>query len=619
MVVGVCIFLAGITWLVFGQTLHHEFVNYDDGEYVLKNAQVTRGLTLEGIGWAFTHVHSSNWHPLTWLSHMLDCQLYGLNPGGHHLTNVLLQAITAILLFIVLRQMTGAFWRSAFVAAIFAIHPLRVESVAWVAERKDLLSGMFFILTIGAYVRYARAPWSARRYGLVVALFALGLMCKPMLVTVPLVLFLLDYWPLQRLASVRERGDRQPWFRQRLILEKLPLLGLSIASCLITLFAQRSSMQPVAKISLAARLGNAVIAYTEYLRQMFWPVDMAVLYPWEAARLEALPIAGSILLLVSISAIIFVLRKRRYLATGWLWYLIMLGPVIGILQVGNQARADRYTYLPQIGLYLLLTWAAVELCAGWRHRRALLTALSSIILVALIFAARAQARYWQDSEALWTHALACTTDNIVAEGNLGEACYAKGKNREAMLHFQNSLRIEPRQASILSSLSVFLLDMGRANESLVHLQKALELEPNFADAHYNLGNTYLQLGQAREALAQYQRALEITPDDTQALNNMAWVLATWPEALTRDGPKAVNLARRADLLSRSKSQIVSATLAAAYAEAGRFAEAISTGEHALQLATAEGNAARADSIRAQIETYQAGAAFRDHRFASTSR
>ena len=284
-------------------------------------------------------------------------------------------------------------------------------------------------------------------------------------------------------------------------------------------------------------------------------------------------IATVSVLLAGISVAVFVLRRRRYLVTGWLWYLIMLVPVIGILQVGNQARADRYTYLPQIGLSLLLTWGAVEVCAGWSHRRALLTSLASIILVACIFTARAQTAHWRDSETLWSHALACTTDNIVAEGNLGEACFAKGKRREAMVHFQNSLRIEPNQASILSCLGVFFLELGQANESLAHLQKAVDLEPNFADAHFNLGNTYLELGQAKDALSHYGRALGIAPDDTQALNNMSWILATWPDALIRDGAKAVELAGRADTLTRNKSPIISATLAAAYAEAGRFAEA----------------------------------------------
>ena len=619
MVLGICIFLAAITWLVFGQTLRHQFVNYDDGEYVFKNAQVARGLTLEGIVWAFTHVHSSNWHPLTWISHMLDCQFYGLNPGGHHLTNVLLHAAAAILLFLVLREMTGTFWRSAFVAAVFAIHPLRVESVAWVAERKDLLSGLFFMLTMGAYVRYARAPWSLFRYGLVVLLFAMGLMCKPMLVTMPFVLLLLDYWPLNRFTTPQGHGGEHPKIRRRLILEKLPLLGLGLASCAVTLFAQRDSMAPIARISLLSRLDNAVISYTDYLRQMFWPLDLAALYPWEAARLGVWNLLQSIVLLAGVSAAVFVLRRRRYFVIGWLWYLIMLGPVIGILQVGNQARADRYTYLPQIGLYLLLTWGAADLCARWRYRLVLLTSLSSLILVALIFAARVQASYWQDSETLWSHALACTTDNIIAEGNLGQAYFTEGKKREAMIHFQNSLRIAPNQAPIHSCLGVFFLEMGRVSESVAHLEKALEIEPNFTDAHYNLGNTYMQMGQASEAISHYGRAMELDPNDTEALNNMAWMLATWPDALIRDGTKAVAFARRADSLTRSESPVISATLAAAYAEAGRFAEAIKTAQRALQLAIAEGNTSRADSIRAQIEVYQAGAAFRDHRYAATSR
>jgi tetratricopeptide (TPR) repeat protein len=619
LVLGVCICLAILTWLVFGQTLHHQFVNYDDGEYVVKNAQVARGLTLEGIVWAFTHVHSANWHPLTWISHMVDCQVYGLNPGGHHVTNVLFHAATSILLFLVLRLMTGTFWRSAFVAAVFALHPLRVESVAWVSERKDLLSGLFFMLTVWSYVRYTRAPWSPFRYALVLLLFAMGLMCKPMLVTVPFVLILLDYWPLNRFPTLQDSRGRQLRIDRRLILEKLPFLALSLMSCLITLFAQRSSLAPVARISLPLRLGNAILSYTDYLRQMFWPKGLAVLYPWEVARLGAWSILLSGVLLAGISVVVFILRRRRYFVTGWLWYLVMLGPVIGILQVGKQARADRYTYLPQIGLYLLLTWGAVELCARWRHRRALLTSLSGVILVVLIVATRAQVAHWRDSETLWSHALASTTDNTVAEGALGDACFAKGKWQEAMTYFQNSLRIEPNQVSILSSLGVFFLELGQANESLAHLQRALELEPNFADAHFNLGNTYLQIGQVKEALSHYDRALGIAPDDTQALNNMSWTLATWPDAQIRDGAKAVELAERADALTRNTSPIISATLAAAYAEAGRFGEAQATAQRALELASAEGNTARADSIRAQIQFYQTGAAFRDRRHTSALR
>jgi tetratricopeptide (TPR) repeat protein len=612
---GICILLAVVIWLVFGQTLRHDFVNVDDVDYVLKNLEVARGLTIDGIVWAFSHFHASNWHPLTWISHMLDCQLYSLNPSGHHLTNVLLHSATAILLFLVLRQMTAAPWRSAFVAAIFAIHPLRVESVAWVAERKDVLSGLFFVLTIGAYARYARRP-SAIGYTLVAVLFALGLMCKPMLVTLPFVLLLLDYWPLDRWGG----ADHRNIFRipRGLFVEKLPLFALSAASCLITLFAQKGVIQPFASISFPVRAANAVLSYAVYLRQLVWPSDLAVLYPFPTGSVA---LAGmlSLALLAGISIAVFALRRHRYLVTGWLWYLIMLGPVIGIVQVGIQAHADRYAYLPQIGLYLLSTWAVADLCAGWRHHRWLLCTLSIVLLAGLTFVARTQASYWQNSQTLWTHTIACTSDNAMAHTNLGEAFYEKGMLDEAIIHYRNALQIDPNQTLAHSALGLAWLETGRPDESVRHLLRALEINPNFADAHYNLGNTFMQTGQANEAIAHFNRAVEINPNDVEALNNMAWMLATWPEAGIRDGTRAVELAERANSLTHGESPVVSATLAASYAEAGRPADAVKTAQHALQLADAQGSAARADSIRAQIELYQSGAAFRDRRYTHDTR
>ena len=613
LVFGICIFLGAVTWLVFGQTLHHDFVNVDDGDYVLKNLEVARGLTIEGAVWAFTHFHASNWHPVTWISHMLDCEIFGLSPGGHHLSNVLLHTATAICLFLVLRQMTAALWRSAFVAAVFAIHPLRVESVAWVAERKDVLSALFFVLTIGAYVRHTRRP-SRAGYATVTALFALGLMCKPMLVTLPFVLLLLDYWPLNRI------GDRN--FLQvlrRLFLEKLPLFTLAAASGLVTLFAQKGIIQPFASIPFSFRAANAFISYAVYLRQLFWPSNLAALYPFPSWNITVAGIL-SLILLVAVSVGIFVLRRRYpYLVTGWLWYLIMLGPVIGILQVGIQARADRYTYLPQIGLYLLLTWAVADLCARWRHIRLAPAILALILLPALAFTARLQASYWWDSQSLWIHAIACTPDNAAAHTNLGQAYYEKGEMDKAIAHYERALQIDPNQVLAQSALGLALLDTGRPDESVTHLRKALEINPNFADAHYNLGNTFLQMGRANEAIAQYYRTLAINPRDIEALNNTAWILATWPEATIRDGPKAVELAERADFFTHGESPVISATLAASYAEAGRASDAVKTAERALRLATTLGNAARADSIRAQIELYQSGAAFRDRRFTRETR
>jgi hypothetical protein len=474
----VCIFLAAITFAVFGQTLRHEFVNYDDDDYVSENPEVARGLTLKGIVWAFTHVHAFNWHPLTWFSHMLDCQFYGLNPGGHHLTNILLHTATAILLFLVLRRMTAALWRSAFVAAVFAIHPLRVESVAWVAERKDVLSGLFFMLTIGACVRYAssarnrkaggiqtsniehRTPnierkesrstlHASRFYVLCLLFFALGLMCKPMLVTLPLVLLLLDYWPLERFTIHDSR-----FTIGRLIIEKIPLLALAGASCMATLFAQKDAIWSLERICLPSRAGNALISCAAYLGEMVWPSKLAVLYPFPTRGIGISEVVFPLVLLAGISTGVFVLRRcRPYLLTGWLWFLGMLTPVIGLIQVGPQARADRYTYLPQIGLYLALTWAVAELCAGWRHRRPVLGGIAAIVIASLSVASFRQTSYWRNSESLWTHALACTSDNAIAHNNLGCALIQKRSVNEAIAHFQKALQINPGYADAQINLS----------------------------------------------------------------------------------------------------------------------------------------------------------------------
>ncbi|MEY2495487.1 MAG: protein O-mannosyl-transferase [Verrucomicrobiota bacterium] len=678
---GICVFLIAITWLVFGQTVHFDFINFDDGDYVYKNPGVTHGLTLAGIVRAFTHSHAANWHPLTWISHMLDCQLYGLSPGGHHATNVVFHAANAVLLFMILQGMTGLLWRSAFVAALFAIHPLHVESVAWVSERKDVLSGLFFMLTMWAYVRYARGPRSARRCALVLILFACGLMSKSMLVTMPFVLLLLDYWPLKRFAQPRGADGNTFKIVRQLVLEKTPLFALSLASCVVTVFAQNKALRPLAAISLPSRVGNAVVAYKDYLLQMFWPSNLAVFYPWDVARINGSNLLLSGVLILGISALVFVLRQRRYFVTGWLWYLIMLGPVIGVIQVGNQARADRYTYLPHIGLYVLLTWAAADLCMRWQHRRLFLAVLSVIILAGLAIATQIQASYWRNSESLWSEALSHTADNVIAELNLGEAVDTLGRSTEAiarfervlqidpnqpmvhaslgaillkigktdaaLAHLQKSLEIQPEQSSVHLSLGTALLEIGRLDEavthlrkavefvpdsveahanlglallqmerldeSVTHLQRALEIDPNHANAHYNLGNTLLQMGRFNEALAHYNKALEINPNDAEVLNNMAWVLATAPDASIRNGEKAVEMAQRAVSLTSNSQPRTTATLAAAFAETGRFPDAVKTAERGLQLATGQGNVALANSIRTQLGLYRSSLPFRDTR------
>jgi tetratricopeptide (TPR) repeat protein len=534
LVLGVCLFLAAITLIVFAQTVHHDFFDYDDNVYVYENAPVAGGLTLPGVLWAFTHVHSSNWHPLTWISHMLDCQLYGLNPGGHHLTSVLLHTATAIMLFLVLRRMTGFLWRSAFVAAVFAIHPLRVESVAWVAERKDVLSGLFFMLTLWAYVRYVQGPSgvesrgpgapampapdhrrSIRDYGLVLLFFALGLMCKPMLVTLPFVLLLLDYWPLHRFSQ--PGGRSIPW---RLIGEKIPLLALSGAACVTTLFAQAGARTPLGQLSLPLRVGNAVISYVTYLGQMFWPSGLAVLYPFSLKDVGAVAVMLSLVVLAGISTGVLLLRRRPYLLTGWLWYLIMLVPVIGIVWVGTQSRADRYTYLPQIGLYLMLTWAAADLGASWRHRRLVLGSGATIILAALIFCAHQQTSYWRNSETLWTHTLACTADNIIGHNNLGNELTRQGELDEAIAHYQTALQIKPDYAEAHYNLAEALVKKGGVDEAIFHYETALRIDPGYFDACNNLGNAFMRTGRGDEAIAHYQRALQIQPDSAGAHVNL---------------------------------------------------------------------------------------------------
>ena len=508
--VAVCIVLDAITFAVFGQTLNHEFINYDDNEYVYNNPAVARGVTFKGIVWAFTHVHSTNWHPLTWLSHMLDCQLYGLHPAGHHLTNVLLHTATVIALFLVLRQMTGALWRSAFVAAVFAIHPLRVESVAWVAERKDVLSGLFFMLTIGAYVRYARRPSSGARFGLVLLLFAMGLMCKPMLVTLPLVLLLLDYWPLRREETT-----------VGLVMEKLPLLALSATFCIVTLFAQHGAFQSTESYSLPLRFGNGLVTCLVYLGQMVWPSGLAVFYPYPFKGLPAWEAGLAAMLLAGFTVLAWGERKTQpWLLTGWLWYLTMLLPVIGIIQVGMQAQADRYTYLPQIGIYVAVTWLATEWAAKWHVGRVAIGGLMTAVIAVLMVCAWEQTGYWKNSEILWTHALACTTGNYVAHNNLGDDLLKKGRLDEAIAQCQTALEIRAGNAESHYNLGTAFLRKGRLDEAIVQCQIVLKMRPNDADAHYILGTAFLQAGRLDEAITQCQDVLQIQPDYVEARSNL---------------------------------------------------------------------------------------------------
>ncbi|MHB8907339.1 MAG: tetratricopeptide repeat protein [Syntrophales bacterium] len=523
-VAAVCVFLLLAVALVFGQTVRYEFVNYDDNSYVYENPQVVQGLTGHGIAWAFTTVHINNWHPLTWLSHMLDFQLYGLQSGGHHLTNVLLHASAAVLLFLVLWRMTGFLWRSAFVAAVFAVHPLRAESVAWVAERKDVLSGLFFMLTLWAYAGYASRPFALGRYLTVVLLFALGLMAKPMLVTLPFVLLLLDYWPLGRLGL--PVGGRSIPFSRRVIVEKLPLLALTAASCVATFLAQDKAVASIDAVSISTRIANALVSYMAYIGKLFYPMGLAVLYPYPESGLPIWKVAASALALGGISTAALVWRRRfPYLFVGWFWYVGMLVPVIGLLQVGLQSMADRYTYLPEIGLCAAATWGVAQLAAFWRHRFWVYGTAAALTVLVLMGFAWQQTSYWRNSESLWSHTLDCTTENYVAHANFGLALAGRGQVDEAIAHYRKALKIKPDYVEAHNSLGLALVGRGQVDEAIAHYRKALEIKSDDIDTHNNLGIALAGRGQVDEAIAHYRKALEIKPDYVEAINNIGTIMA----------------------------------------------------------------------------------------------
>jgi tetratricopeptide (TPR) repeat protein len=606
--IGICVALAGLTWLVFSQTLWHDFINYDDPLYVYANTKITGGLSISGIAWAFSHIHSLNWHPLTTISHMLDCQLYGLKAGWHHFTNVFLHIVAAMLLFLALQQMTGAVWRSAFVTAVFAIHPLRVESVAWIAERKDVLSGVFFMLTLLAYLYYVRVP-RVRGYLLVVFLFACGLMCKPMLVTLPFVLLLLDYWPLDRTKG-------QLWKR---VAEKIPLIALSAVSSVITFLVQKGAVGRTEELPTLERISNAIVSYVLYIWQMLWPVNLSVFYPHPENRLPPWEIVFCFLLLICITVTAIALRKQRpYLLTGWLWYLGMLIPVIGLVQVGWQGRADRYTYLPQIGLYIAATWAVTDFTALYRHQRAALSTAAIVVIAALSSCAWVQTSYWRDSETLFRHALAVTTNNDVAENNLGIVFLGKGKLDEAISLLQSAVDLRPDNSPAHENLAKALLQKGHVTDALAHYRKLIDLQPDNVEVHNIVGTVLVQQGSVQEGVEEWQKVLSIEPDNGNAMSNLAWVFATSPDQSIRNGAKAVQLAEQAVRISGGRIAILFRTLAAAYAENGRFMEAIQTAQRGVELAKSQGNSGLATELQANVALYQEQQPLRDHSLTNAS-
>jgi len=657
----ICLFLVAITLAVFGQTLKYDFVNFDDDLYVYKAPAIRAGLTVKGLALAFTSPHARNWHPLTTISHMLDCQVYGLSAGGHHATNVLLHTMAVLLLFLVLWQMTGALWKSATVAALFAVHPLHVESVAWVSERKDVLSAVFFLLMLGAYFRYTRAR-SVTCYLAVAVLFVAGLMSKPMLVSAPVILLLLDYWPLRRfeqLSLTQERANAaksgDPWrVRRDLFLEKVPLLAIAAGSCVITFILQKRATGAIPPLPFLWRMENAVVTYVIYVWETLWPARLAVFYPHpnDTLTIWEILLAIGLLLAMTIAAIV-VRRKRPYLFVGWFWYVGMLLPVIGLVQVGEQGHADRYTYLPHIGLFVLAVWLVADVTAASQRMSRVAVTAAVIITVALGGAAFIQTSYWRNSETLWTHALAATSNNDVAHNNLGYLCAHRGELDKAISHFETALRIrsskrDPHYSAGSALVQVNLADAlsrkGQPDEAIVHYDEAIKSQSNYADAYYNrgnvlfaegrideamadwektlqirpddadahtcLGNALLRRGSVKEAMVQYQNAIALAPEDPHSRINMAWVLSTSPDASIRDGIKAVEFAKQAMELSGDNDPKFLRTLAAAYAESGRFSEAITIARQAMMTATVQGKAGLAHVLYGDVELYRANVPLR---------
>ena len=764
--------LAALT--VYLPVIGLNFLTFDDDYYVTNNPQVVGGLTLAGLRWAMTNAqYCSNWHPATWLSHMLDCQLYGLNPAGHHLTNLLFHAANSVLLFLWLRSLTGAFWRSAFVAALFAVHPLHVESVAWVAERKDVLCSFFGLLSLWAYCRYTERSGASNQWAVIsnqtsrvrttehgsliidhrslfyllsLVCFILGLMSKPMLVTWPFVMLLLDYWPLRRFElSTLNSQLSTTW---RLVAEKVPFFVLSAASSVIAVSAQKAgeALVPLASLPLGPRIVNAVDSYFRYIWKLFWPTDLAVIYPFSARTATELALAA--LVLVTVTILAWRQRRRRpYLAVGWTWYLGTLVPVIGLVKVGYQAMADRYTYLPAIGLFIIAAWGGTELAARWPKRRLALAAAAAAALTACALTAQAQLRYWQSSESLFRHTLNVTGNNFVAWSGLGyflgkqgeprqaEACYRAAveinpsfadawaglgcaltdlkRYDEAITSYETALHLEPGLVKLHNNLATALAARGRIEEAKAQYRVAAQLDPRSAEAHSNLGallategrwaeaveefklalaqdpslnevrcglagalakqgkheegirelsdllkrqpayaRARLQLGiifslqgnkdqaiaefsellrinpadsaasyhlalalsaqgKVKEALPHYRAAVKARPDFPEALNNLAWILATSPDSQLRDGREAVERAERACRLTENQRAFMVGTLAAAYAEVGRFPEAVATAEKAKALAEEENDKEVAAMNSKLLVLYRSGQPYRD--------
>jgi tetratricopeptide (TPR) repeat protein len=616
---------AGVYWPVTG----FDFTNYDDPDYITNNPMVQQGVTRAAVAWAFETDYASNWHPLTWISHMVDCNLYGLKPGGHHLTNLLFHAANAVLLFLVLEQLTGSVWRSWLVAALFAWHPLHVESVAWVSERKDVLSTFFWLQTMSAYGKYVREARGARRgayYGLALAFFALGLLSKPMVVTLPFVLLLMDFWPLGRNSKFKiqnsklENGEKNTSWA-RLVVEKIPFLALAGLECVATLWAQKASHSVVATAALPVpdRVANALVSYVLYLWKTFWPVNLAVPYPfshewtfWQATG------AGGLLALIT-ACVVWRGRAQPHLFVGWFWFVGTLVPVIGLVQVGIQFMADRYTYIPLIGVFIMVAWSIPAAWVAWPRPGGLFATVAVALGVILLMATSLQLLYWRNSITLFSHTAAVTENNILAEYNLAEALARAGNQDKAVAHYLEALAMTPNrveaqynsQEQAHFNLGIIYRQQKKWPEAAVQFAAYLREDANLPVAHHALGSVLLAMGRTAEGLREEREALRLNPDDVESLNRVAWLLATQPDAQFRDGAESVRLAEHARDLTHGRDVRSLEALDAAYAETGRFAEAIRAAQQTLATAQAQGQTNLAADAEKRLKFYEAGKAFHE--------
>ncbi len=557
----ISLFLMIVTFLAYSQVLDYGFLNFDDNQYVTENIHITKGFNYADVVWALTESYASNWHPLTWFSHMLDFELYGLDPLGHHLTNLIFHIANVLLLFWVLLKMTGALWRSAFVAVLFALHPLNVESISWIAERKNVLSGFFFFLTLWAYIQYSEKK---KFYWLVFLFLAFGLMAKPMLVTLPFLLILLDFWPLKRLSLVgtSESGFIETKSLSILIIEKIPLFVLAVTSSIITYLTQRGgdAVRSTEFRSFYSSTANALVSYIEYLEKMVWPRGLSVFYPHPGDSTSGWKVLLCGLFLVIVTTLVLRgIRRFPYLTVGWFWYLGILVPVIGIVQVGEQAMADRYTYLPMIGIFICIAWGIPELIKNQK----ILSVLAGVFISFLILSTWGQVKYWENSITLFEHAIEVneieSPSFVIAYNNLGHALlnekrfeeavtklkraieinphYSKPQNNlgnafselkkydEAIQHYRQAIIIEPNYAEAFNNLANAFRQKGQQQEAIAYYKEAIRLNGEYGEAHFNLGIILSQQSQFEEAIRQYQKALKINPEFTQAHNNLASLLA----------------------------------------------------------------------------------------------